>query len=509
VKRQNSLRAASSLLVALALAAVPAALAPLTGASSLGSGTARSAGAGLPSDLPHLAPPTLTWKNITATAGRGPSPRASGGMIYDSTDGYLVLFGGETPGAPELLHNDTWKFADGVWTNISSSPAPSPRFGFQLADDPADGAVVLFGGQGHGPGETYLNDTWEFRAGTWTNETRNVAPPGRFWGSMSYDSQTSTVILFGGKEGPAPAEEYSNDTWSFHAGVWIELHPTALPPGRNGQAQANAPGDGGVVVFGGLNLTEDLNDTWAYASGTWTATGVATAPDTRTGAGLAFDAAVGAVVMYGGYPSNSYPYATWLLEGGSWTRYSVTPSPPDGTVWGQLAYDTPSSEVLYFESDAHYNSTWALNVTPGTGGPLELSGSVTPTGGTEPLNITCTATATGGTMPYDFAWTFGDGTGSALENTTHTFDRVGTFTVSVNVTDHLGSKAQKNWTVTVRAAGGGGSSPNGLGSVELYAGIAAALLVVLLAVLFFGRRRRKPKPSPPATGAPPGPSPPA
>ncbi len=467
-----------------------------------------SAGGSLLPDapLPHSGP-TLSWTNLTSTAGTGPSPRASAGVIYDSADGYLLLFGGESLGLRYLLHNDTWKFAHGVWTNITGGPAPSPRFGFQLADDLSDGVVVLFGGQGAGPGETYLNDTWEFHAGVWTNVTAGVAPPGRFWGSMSYDNQTGTVILFGGKEGPGPAEEFSNDTWSFHDGAWTELHPTALPPGRNGQTQVNAPGDGGVVVFGGLNLTEDLNDTWTYASGTWTATGVATAPDARTGAGMAFDAAFGAVVMYGGYPANDYPYATWLLSDGSWTRYSVTPSPPDGTAWGQLAYDPAVDEVLYFQGNGLYNATWALTIAPGTGGGLEIGGSVLPASGSEPLEVTCQVTATGGTSPYAFAWTFGDGTTSAVENTSHLFSRVGTFQVNVSVTDFLGSEKRLSWNVTVLAAGSGGT-PTALGPIELYAGIAAAFVAAGIAGALVARRRRRARPpgpaeTPPGSGTPP------
>jgi Galactose oxidase, central domain len=101
-------------------------------------------------------------------------------MVYDSTDGYVLLFGGEAYlSEPTLYYNDTWTFSDGTWANVTNpdAPAPSPRSGFGLADDPADREVVLFGGLS--AKEKLLNDTWTYSAGVWTNVTGLVgtAPP--------------------------------------------------------------------------------------------------------------------------------------------------------------------------------------------------------------------------------------------------------------------------------------------------------------------------------------------
>ena len=146
---------------------------------------------------------TPAWTNITSLSAHPPPPRDSAGMVYDSTDGYLLLFGGEqTNPGPIRYYNDTWKFADGQWTNITTPKAPSARFGFQFADDPADGAVVLFGGIG--AAHVDMNNTWEFKAGTWTNVTSGTSPPERFWGSMSYDIANGRCPVVRRKPRPQP-----------------------------------------------------------------------------------------------------------------------------------------------------------------------------------------------------------------------------------------------------------------------------------------------------------------
>lgn len=389
---------------------------------------------------------TPTWVNITGESALRPPPRVSAGMVYDSTDGYLLMFGGEELiGVKEKYYNDTWKFSGGVWTNITTPVAPSARFGFELADDPADHAVVLFGG--YSPSQSYHNDTWEFKAGVWTNVTHGVAPPGTFWGSMSYDTALSKVVLFGGNTGLDPhTTEYTNETWTFSAGTWTELTPAISPPGRDDQVQVDDPATGQVIMFGGLNDTNYLNDTWAFAGDTWALLPQTTAPDLRGGAGMAYDAAANAVVMYGGYPASEYYYSTWVLTGGLWTSYSLSPTPPAGTIWGQMAYDAADHVVLQFQGNGAYNATWELSFAPSPA--LSVAASATPLSGTAPLEVTFLANASGGTPPFTYAWKFGDGISSILGNTTHTY-AAGSYTANLTVQDHVGDTVYRDFAIDV------------------------------------------------------------
>ena len=68
-------------------------------------------------------------------------------MTYDAEDGYALLFGGEGTGFAYL--NDTWTYANGNWTNVTSrlSTAPQGSASDLMAYDAADGYVVLYQGK--------------------------------------------------------------------------------------------------------------------------------------------------------------------------------------------------------------------------------------------------------------------------------------------------------------------------------------------------------------------------
>jgi PKD repeat protein len=75
---------------------------------------------------------------------------------------------------------------------------------------------------------------------------------------------------------------------------------------------------------------------------------------------------------------------------------------------------------------------------PGFNGPVPLA----------PLLTFLNGSATGGMPPYRFAWDFGDGATSALQNATHTYALPGTYAAVLTVTDSGGVTA----TSTVAAA---------------------------------------------------------
>lgn len=443
---------------------------------------------------------------MTGSLLHSPPPRQSGGLAYDSEDEEIVLFGGEHfNGETYVLYNDTWVFADGAWTNVSPEVSPSPRWGFQLADDPIDGCVVLFGGENaHG---ARLNDTWEFQGGTWTNVSATHAPPARFWGSMSFDSSLNEVVLFGGNEGSSPSEEYSNDTWAFSLGTWTELTPTHAPPGRDDQAQADDVADGTVVMFGGLNTTDYLNDSWTFAAGDWSAVAVGHGPGLRAGPGIAYDTVAGKVVVYGGTPASADYYYTWVYSAGSWTSYDLTPTPPAGTTWGQMAYDASDKDVILFQGNGDYNSTWTLNFSTGPTAPLKVSARASPTTANVNQTVSFTSTVSGGVPPYTFHWVFADGTGAGEQNSSHAYAAVGVYRATLYVNDSNHSSATGDVNVTVQHP----ASSNGPPILD-YVGAAVGVAVVgiILAIVFGRRRRRSPTESPdPAAGTAPGPKPPA
>ncbi|MCI4373577.1 MAG: hypothetical protein L3K02_08060, partial [Thermoplasmata archaeon] len=186
-------------------------------------------------------------------------------MVFDSTDQEIVLFGGQAGG---LFLNDTWVYAGGNWSQVPVSGAypPAPRQYAGLADDPPLGGVLLFAGQNPGGVD---GDTWKFSAGHWTNLTPALtsAPPPRRAALMAYDSTNGSVLLFGG-DASLSGQDLS-DTWRFDAGRWFNLSGglSPSPAGRFATTMADDPAVNGTLLFGGctsVGCVSYLGDTWTW-----------------------------------------------------------------------------------------------------------------------------------------------------------------------------------------------------------------------------------------------------
>jgi len=82
--------------------------------------------------------------------------------------------------------------------------------------------------------------------------------------------------------------------------------------------------------------------------------------------------------------------------------------------------------------------------------PLQITAQANLSCGYAPLNVIFTGNASGGIGPYSYAWDFGDGTaGSTLQNPSHSYLAVGTYTAKLTVTDSLGSSGTASVPVTV------------------------------------------------------------
>ena len=79
-------------------------------------------------------------------------------MAYDAAEAAVVLFGGFN-GSPYL--NDTWTWQNGAWTQVSPPSSPSPRSDASMAYDRTTHRAVLFGGVNN---STFLGDTWTWAA---------------------------------------------------------------------------------------------------------------------------------------------------------------------------------------------------------------------------------------------------------------------------------------------------------------------------------------------------------
>jgi hypothetical protein len=310
----------------------------------------------------HRQPATpsvvVLWNWLEASPPTAPSARAGAATTYDAADGYVLLFGGcpywggDYWGHVCTALGDTWTLHNGVWTNLTRSmigPSPPPRIDASIAYDSADGYVVMFGGY-DGTTHTVYNDTWTFSAGHWTQVHPASSPPARDGAGMAGDDAYHAVILFGGDSNVTGSLTYFNDTWGYHAGQWSRLSTPVAPPARYDMAMSYDPADLSVLLFGGWSpvKTQSYGDSWSFSNGTWTELSSSFNPPAENPATMAFDPAANAVIMTGGHVGENVSSATWgysAASGWQWISTTTAPNPR----WGlSLSYDPASSTLWLF-----------------------------------------------------------------------------------------------------------------------------------------------------------------
>jgi N-acetylneuraminic acid mutarotase len=166
------------------------------------------------SDTFAYDPATNTWIELEP-AGEVPPARYGHSMVYDEARRQVLLFGGYAEDGTRL--NDLWAYdpAANTWTELEPTGSlPARRNGSSLVYSSSTGLIILFGGY---HGAAWLNDTWAYdpSANTWTElESDWEPPPGRAYHAMVYDSLRDSAIMFGGLTGSDQFPAY-NDTWTF------------------------------------------------------------------------------------------------------------------------------------------------------------------------------------------------------------------------------------------------------------------------------------------------------
>lgn len=401
---------------------------------------------------------------MTAFQHFSPGARFGSSLGYDPVDNYLVLFGGCSALACPAPAQ-TWKYAGGSWTLVSGTGAQPPARAYaSMVYDSRDGYLVLFGGWA-GPGR-YLNDTWGFSAGTWTNLTNaSAAPPAREAATMAYDHADGYTVLFGGC-GTVGCP--LNDTWRFQLGAWRNLSATAGPPpgARQGASMVWDDNDGYAVLFGGSNVTgAPLGDTWQFVHGKWAASPITspTQPPARTDAVLSYYGMNNAAYLVGGNGTNGTRGDIWKFAADAWTNQTGAVTPIPSARMGAAALESTlywslsgvkgrlGFVVVYGGTGpgcsacprASQNDTWVFEPTLGssaTGVP-----SVVEVGESAAFS----AAGSGGTPPYVYDWLFGDGGSSSSATPSHAFAAIGDYSANVTVTDAAGVTSRSTTSVMV------------------------------------------------------------
>jgi hypothetical protein len=214
----------------------------------------------------------------------------------------------------------------GQWTKeASAEPSPSLRSGQALVYDESGGRVIMFGGYYQASPDVEavdLGDTWAYDSatGTWAElRPAGANPSARFGHAMVYDSDTGTLLMFGGRNGAtesAASGRGLSDLWEYEpvAGTWTELLPSGdRPPGWEHQAMVYDSRNQRLLLLGTRKEPETggettpfkfVNELWAYDRQTnaWTKLEpVGDRPPGLVAESLACDLSTGRVLVAGGY----------------------------------------------------------------------------------------------------------------------------------------------------------------------------------------------------------------
>jgi PKD domain/Galactose oxidase, central domain len=428
-------------------------------------------------------------------------------MAYDSEDGYVLLFGGCPDTSVPALDgcanpsNETWSYSNGTWSQLHPSDFPPGRYFGMMADDPAAGYVVLFGGAN---ASGLLNDTWAFSGGTWVQLHPAHSPPELQEAGLAYDRVASEVVLFGGLIPGALNASY--ETWTFIRGNWVNVTESPHPPGWVSPTMAPDPA-GGVLLHGGITAlffpTYD-QQTWTFGLYAWTNVTAASGPEPPPSVLYAlatFDPVRNETLVFGGGDSTEIAYGTWAYSSfGKWTQVLLgTQGPPGGFYEMGGAFDVKDNYTVEFGEEgigSFYglpeivsvtNSTWVL-LTSLVDAGIQWNGSARVSSA---LNFS--GNVSGGLGPYQYYWSFGDGTFSNSPQPVHAYDRTGSFEVNLTVTDRVDQKSNASAFVNVSTPGTGLPA----GTILTYGIVATAAIMAAAVVALLWQRKRGPGPKPP------------
>ena len=416
---------------------------------------ADSARCATPAVSPALRPAGgYLWNNITPLVGTAPTGGLAS-MAWDGSDGYVLFFEGAVGSGVSEYLNDTWTYANGTWTNITASTSGAPPPGLYLeglAWDPSSAEVVLFGGYSE-VRDVDVGYTWVYHAKTWTNLTSALAtaPSAREIPAMSTDTTDGQVILYGGDSNTG----FVGDTWTFHDDAWTNitsaqsLHlPVLLYP-----VVSDYPGHGALLLGGFNDSGVFVTFTYVFAAGDWTnlTPAVTTSPPPPGLGYAAYLPSVPGVLEIAGIvfqPDGSTVVApvAWLWSGTSWANVTgLIGFVPD-------AYSPLAATAAYVPTDQSIVTFGGERAVPPTFGNytwvLCTAPSVTAHLDRSPIDVgqaaTFSATVSGGLDPNSVAWTFGDGGESSNLTQSHTYPAAGIYTATLTVTDLAGASSSSS-----------------------------------------------------------------
>jgi len=291
---------------------------------------------------------------------------------------------------------------------------PSKREALAMAYDSKTNKIVLFGGR---DGSTYNSETWVYdvASDTWTQMSPSAKPSARCFHAMVYDPENGNVVLFGGLD----ASNNLQDTWVYNvaANTWTQKSPVTKPSARHAHAMVYDPDTKRIILFGG-GTGSNNDETWVYdvTVNTWSKKSPSTKPSARHAHGMVYDTANNKVVLFGGFDGSTEEQDTWMYDvtGNIWSKKSPS-TKPSGRRSHAMAYDPVNEKVVLFGgggTSGLLDDTWVYDYTTNTWTNKTTSADKPPAGGYSGMvydsasNTIVLFRGDGSTQRFDDTWLY-------------------------------------------------------------------------------------------------------
>jgi hypothetical protein len=298
-------------------------------------------------------------------------PRTGEGMVYDSINNRVVIYGGYLTKNPFEFLNGTWtySFKENLWTRINVAVDPGPRGATAMAYSPDHKVILLFGGMNT---QGRLDDTWVFDCGTesWTKIETSNKPEGRGDSAMVYDATNKKFILYGGWGNRSGLQ---SDTWVYDPDKkdWAEVKTETNPGRMYGHSMAWDPYNNRAILYGGhLNSPVShlyVENPWFFypGNGTWIEHVLESRPHGRYWGAMGYDWGEMRLAYFGGSWGEGPSNKTYVLDlkGGRWSKLEAEDSPSNRVI-SRMVF-VPKNGFLLFGGatpiSVGFNDTWVLS----------------------------------------------------------------------------------------------------------------------------------------------------
>lgn len=372
-----------------------------------------------------------TWQKLSL---EGPPARDRHDMVFDTSLGGLVLFGGEGP--PSQTRSDAWLFDGDAWSELPDHGV-SARLYHEMAG--AIGGFWLVGGQSDAEVPAPLGDVqWVSQGAAEAVDLGQEQPPPRSAPAITYDPARALILLYGGVENDLSVRRWYSDAWTWDGTSWNEVDSGGLPaleyprlafeeasetviltgksssgmetwrwdgtvwepaisttataawgalPSRSDFGMGRDPASQGVVVFGGRTEAGAVNTLLALRPEGWRTVPTSDGPDPRYGFGFASstDAGTEALLVFAGRePLSRLPPFVFVFDGVDWTSIEplgATPWPAARAYPG-MAYDPQRRRNFLFggEDVQQFEDLWEWSTNAGQWWPIPSASVLAPPG---------------------------------------------------------------------------------------------------------------------------------